>query len=78
MNSLVFLTRVGCVNTERMRVRLDEALRRLDVEWEYRLVDLGTLAADDTRTGYGTPTILHDGRDIFGLPEPTSGRATST
>jgi hypothetical protein len=78
VNSLVFLTRDGCVNTERMRVRLDEALRRLGVGLEYRLVDLDTLTAADKRTGYGTPTILHHGRDIFGLPEPTSGRATPT
>jgi hypothetical protein len=78
VNSLVFLTRDGCVNTGRMRLRLDEALQRLDVGLEYRLVDLDTLTADDKRTGYGTPTILYDGRDVFGLPEPTAGRTTST
>ena len=24
----------------------------------------------DARGGYGTPTVLVDGRDLFGMPEP--------
>lgn len=78
MNSVVFLTRDGCVNTGKVRARLDEALRRLDVGLAYGVIDLDTLTADDKRTGYGTPTILYERRDIFGLPEPVAGQATPT
>lgn len=78
VNSIVFLTRDGCVNTVKVRARLDEALRRLDLGLDYRVIDLATLTAVDKRTGYGTPTILYGRRDIFGLPEPMAGRATPT
>ena len=78
VTSVVFLTRDGCLNTGKVRARLDEALRRLDVGLDYRVIDLDTLTADDKRTGYGTPTILHGRRDIFGLPEPMAGQATPT
>ena len=30
---LVFLTREGCVNTETMRARLDDALKSMGVPW---------------------------------------------
>jgi hypothetical protein len=34
------------------------------------VVDLGTLPDTDARGGYGTPTVLHKNRDLFGMPEP--------
>lgn len=68
---LVFLTRDGCVNTTTMRTRLDEALDRLGAAKEYAVIDADTLAEGDRRRGYGTPTVLHDNRDLFGMPEPT-------
>jgi hypothetical protein len=71
MDGLSFLTREGCVNTAVMRARLDEALAGLGFPSAYRLVNLGTLPATDGRTGYPTPTVLYDGRDLFGFPEPT-------
>lgn len=77
VNSLVFLTRDGCINTVKMRARLDQALRALDVGMEYRVIDVSTLPADDNRTGYGTPTVLYAGRDLFGMPQP-AGSATPT
>jgi hypothetical protein len=66
----VFLTRGGCVNTETMRARLDEALKSMGSTLKYAVVDLDTLADTDARRGYPTPTLLHENRDVFGLPEP--------
>jgi ABC-type sugar transport system substrate-binding protein len=68
---LVFLTREGCVNTTTMRTRLDEALARLGAPKTYAVIDADTLADRDVRRGYGTPTVLYDDRDLFGMPEPT-------
>lgn len=78
MGVLEFLTRDGCVNTATMRTRLDEALRRQGVAIAYRVVDLDALTHEDKRTGYGTPTVLYNRRDIFGLPEPDGGRDVLT
>lgn len=72
---LVFLTRDGCVNTTTMRERLDQALGRLKIATEYAVVDVETLPEADIRRGYGTPTVLYAGRDLFGMPEPTSPAA---
>lgn len=68
---LVFLTRDGCVNSATMRTRLDEALDRLGARKDYTVIDSDTLAESDVRRGYGTPTVLNDSRDLFGMPEPT-------
>lgn len=67
---IVLLTRDGCVNTETMRARLDEALARLAWPADYGLIDADTLPSSDPRGGYGTPTVLYAGRDLFGMPEP--------
>lgn len=68
---LVFLTREGCVNTARMRENLDAALRALNATTTYTVVALESLPADDVRTGYPTPTVLYENRDLFGFPPPT-------
>jgi hypothetical protein len=67
---LTFLTRDGCTKTAVMRGRLDEALARQGRPVRYHLIDLATLPAGDPRRGYPTPTLLLDGRDLFGMPEP--------
>ena len=71
MNELVFLTRNGCVNTTVMRAGLDEALHALGLPTDYQLIDADTLPESDPRGGYGTPTVLYSGRDLFGMSEPT-------
>jgi hypothetical protein len=76
--SLVFLTRDGCVNTTTMRARLDQALDRLDIPNNYAVIDADTLPEADARRGYGTPTVLFDSRDLFGMPEPTPPMPTPT
>lgn len=68
---LVFLTRDGCVNTTTMRERLDQALDRMKVAKNYAVIDADTFAEGDVRRGYGTPTVLYDNRDLFGMPAPT-------
>jgi hypothetical protein len=67
---LVFLTRDGCALSAKMRESLDLALRAMNRTDGYDVIDQGTLARSDARIGYGTPTLLYDGRDVFGLPEP--------
>ncbi len=69
--AIVFLTRDGCVNTTTMRARLDEALDRVGMAKHYIVIDADTLSDADARRGYGTPTVLYDDRDLFGMPEPT-------
>src|SRR5687768_5063115 len=68
MKKLVFVTRAGCVQTDLMRVRFDAALTTLGLRPDYELIDADTLAPSDPRGGYGTPTILYDGRDLFDMP----------
>ncbi|RMH02000.1 MAG: hypothetical protein D6702_10020 [Planctomycetota bacterium] len=71
-----FLTRQGCANTPVMEERLRAALARLGPGFEVEYVDVGELPADDPRTGFGTPTLLVHGRDLFGAVPP--GPATPT
>lgn len=68
--AIVFLTTSGCVNTATMRARLDEALERVGMATAYTVTDADTLPNADARRGYGTPTVLYDNRDLFGIPEP--------
>ena len=70
MSDLVFLTRDGCVNTVTMRARLDEALQALGRPISYHVIDADSLPHADPRGGYGTPTVLYAGVDLFGLDEP--------
>ena len=70
-STLVFLTREGCANSARMLANLDVALRSLNRSGAYQVVDQGALPKTDARSGYATPTLLYNNRDVFGLPEPT-------
>jgi hypothetical protein len=63
---IVFLGRAGCVNSPVMKDRLLAAVGSLGFETELEIIDVGGLSADDPRIGYGTPTVLVDGRDLFG------------
>ena len=78
MGDIVFLTRAGCVNTDTMRVNLEQALARLEWPTDYRLIDADTLPPSDPRGGYGTPTVLYEGRDLFGMPEPPAPHPSPT
>lgn len=78
MGDIVFLTRAGCVNTDTMRASLDQALARLEWPTDYRLIDADTLPPSDPRGGYGTPTVLYAGRDLFGMPQPPTPHPSPT
>jgi len=78
VRDLVFLTRDGCVNTARMRSNLDQALKSLSLPTNYEFTDADKLEPSDRRRGFGTPTVLYKGRDLFGMAEPpTQPSATS-
>ena len=68
---LVFLTRDGCVNTPDMVNNLDDALKSLGWPTDYQYLDIGKLPKNDACTGYPTPTVLWNGRDLFSMPVPT-------
>ena len=70
MKDVVFLTRKGCVNTAAMRTRLDEALQEMALPVDYQFIDADTLQSSDPRGGYGTPTVLYKGVDLFGMEQP--------
>ncbi len=67
---LIFLTRDGCVNTPDMVNNLDDALTALHWPKDYAYINIDTLPRTDVRTGYPTPTLLWEGKDIFGMPVP--------
>ncbi len=64
--SIEFLYFEGCPNTPALGDRLAEAGR------SFNPIDMTTLPGDDIRRGYGSPTILINGHDLFGAPVPNS------
>ncbi len=68
----------GCPSTPTIRANLKAALESLGggAAWTFTDVNQHALPADDLRRGYPTPTILVNGRDLFGLPEPTDPTMT--
>lgn len=62
----------SCPNTPVMDERLRDALRRLGADAAVMHIDQEVLAEDDLRRGYPAPTVLVDGRDLFGAPTPES------
>lgn len=65
-----FLTRDGCVNSALMLANLRQAIVGAGASTVVDIVDQGKLRNTDARRGYGTPTILVNGVDPFGQPEP--------
>lgn len=61
----------GCPNTPKMWDRVAKAVGALGSGYVLVEVDQESLAGDDLRRGYPTPTVLVDGVDLFGLPRPT-------
>ena len=77
-SDLVFLTRDGCANTTIMRENLDAALRAMGRSAGYTVIDLDKAAAGDVRGGFGTPTVLYQGRDLFGMSIPAQANPGAT
>ena len=70
--TIEFLCFEGCPNTPILLKRLQKAAPR----YEIIEVDLMQLKTGDSRLGWGAPTILVDGEDLFGIA-PSTDRAVS-
>lgn len=56
----------GCPNTPKMWMSLNEALREMNWNITVDSLDVNELSRRrDVRAGFGSPTILVNGRDIF-------------
>lgn len=60
----------GCPNTPAMRRNLRAALDAIGRGWTFTDTNQEALPESDTRRGWPTPTILVNGRDLFGMPPP--------
>jgi hypothetical protein len=58
----------GCPLTPPVRRDVAQAVASLGKQAQFEQVNLSTLPPTDPRRGYGSPTVLVDGRDLFGLP----------
>lgn len=62
----------SCPNASMVRERLQEALDRVAGGTHLVYIDQEQLPPDDLRRGWPAPTILVDGRDLFGMAPPQS------
>jgi hypothetical protein len=53
-----------------MRANLAAALESIGRGWAFVEVDQQSLPEGDVRRGYPAPTVLVNGRDLYGLPVP--------
>ena len=72
MRQLIVLYFDGCPNTPKMIQSAQRAAKDLGQGWEVVTTDLQELDENDLRRGYGSPTLLLNGRDLFRAPTPTS------
>jgi hypothetical protein len=63
----------GCPNTPLLRENLREGLALGRWAADVAEVDLTSLDASDPRRGFAAPSVLIDGRDLFGSPPNASG-----
>lgn len=62
-----FIGMKGCPNTPPMYRSLRSAMRKLGLQDEIIVLDALDLSGkNDPRAGFGTPTILVNGKDLFG------------
>ena len=60
----------GCPDTPAMRDNLRAALKSISTGWTFIDTDQETLPEHDPRRGWPIPTVLVNGRDLFGMPSP--------
>ena len=65
--NVLFLTRNDCRDTRAMLENTVKALKGI----AFQTLDVDQLPPNDIRRGYGAPSILVEGEDLFGMPEPT-------
>lgn len=62
----------GCPNTPQTRTTVEKALRSTGLAASVVYVDQMKLPDADLRRGWPSPTVLVNGHDLFGMPEPDS------
>lgn len=62
----------GCPNTPAMRSNLRAALESISGDLTFQDVNQESLPRSDTRRGWPTPTVLVNGKDLFGMPSPST------
>lgn len=63
----------GCPNTPKMWISLNQALHELSWNIPVDSLDVNELSKKrDLRAGFGSPTILINGEDLFGVSPETS------
>ena len=67
----------GCPNSPKMRANLLAALKSQGLPTQFDTVDLCKLPKGDPRLGYGAPTILLNGVDLFGRKKPQANVSLS-
>ncbi len=60
----------GCPNSDAFRANVELMVRESGGAYTLRVIDLEELAGDDIRRGYGSPTLLFQGADVFGMAVP--------
>ena len=73
-----FLGRSDCPHSPAMEKNLLSAIENSRKEIKYKYIDLVSLPTNDYRRGYGTPTILINGEDLFGMAKPMPTVAAPT
>jgi hypothetical protein len=63
----------GCPNSVEMIKRVQEAIAKSDVDVEYKEILVDTPEKAKLHKFRGSPTVLVNGIDLEGLPEPESG-----
>jgi hypothetical protein len=61
-----------CPNTPELRDNLKAALDSMGKGWTFTETNQEKLPESDLRRGWPTPTVLVNGRDLFGMPAPTT------
>lgn len=62
----------GCPTVQVLQRNAEQAIVALGAGWRLSMVNQETLPPDDLRRGYGSPSVLLDGREVFGEPTPSS------
>lgn len=60
----------GCPHADVARQELRAALAECGLPLSFEDIDLTSPAAPDALRGWGSPTILVEGRDVVGMPGP--------
>ena len=63
----------GCPNSDILIYRVKKAIARSEVEILYREILIDTPEKAEHNKFRGSPTVLINGTDLEGLPEPESG-----